>query len=119
MLRKISQPLKLKYLTAFAATFMIAVGINAATGNYWFNFRITKTFTKVEAEAKLSKRIVAKCPGDSKALQGTIISYHKNDFSGQVVVEVKWEKPLLGKYTQSNVDKTFYEKCVAEINSGN
>ena len=118
MFYKLIQLSKSKFLAAFVLTFLIGLTVNAVSGNYRFCFNIAETFTKAEAESKLNKRITAKCSGDSKAVQGTVISYHSNRFDSQFVIEVEWDEPLLGRYGQSGMGKEFYEHCVTEINSG-
>lgn len=116
MLEKIVRLFTLKPLATFALTFLLGVLINSFSGNYWFYFKVTETFTKAEAKAKLNKRVIAKCSGDTQTSRGTVVSYHQSQFDRQIVIGVKWDGPLLGKYGQLDVGKDFYERCVTEIN---
>lgn len=116
MLKKFVRLFTLKSLAAFALTFFLGVLINTLSGNYWFYFNVAETFTKAEAEAKLNRQVIAKCSGDTQTSRGTVVSYHQSQFDRQIVIGVKWDGPLLGKYGQLDVGKDFYERCVTEIN---
>lgn len=116
MFIKAIQPLKLKRLATFAAAFLIAVGINAVSGNYWFYFNAAKTFTKAEAAAKLNKRVIDNCLDKSKPTKGTIVSYHQYKSGESIWIDIKWDEPFLGKYETLGEDIETYSRCVTEIN---
>lgn len=111
MLKKIARLLNLKSLTAFALTFLLGIGTNFFTGNYWFYFTAAETFTRAEAEAKLNKRIAENCFNQSEPLQGTVVSYHRNNVDGRILIDIKWDKPLFGKHEKTSQGIDVYRHC--------
>ena len=116
MLKKIVRSFNSKSLATFALAFFIGCGTNFVSGNYWFYFNVRETFTKAEAEAKLGKRVIDNCLDKSEPTKGTIVSYHRYNADGQIWIDIKWDKPFLGKYEKLGQSIETYSRCITEIN---
>lgn len=115
MLKKIVRLFNLKFPAAFVTAFFLGFGVNSLTGNYWFYFNVTETFTKAEAEAKLNKRVIDNCLDKSAPTKGTVVSYHRSNPDERIYVDIKWDKPFLGKYEKLGQDIETYSRCVTEV----
>jgi len=114
-IKKLKSFFNLKTLAVFALALSTGLISNSIFGRHIFRYSIVETFTQPEAEAKLNKRITASCFENPE--QGTVTSYRRED-SGEISVEIKWDKPISGKYDKFNFRKEIYQQCVIEIGQG-
>lgn len=114
MLKKIARLFTFKSLAAFALTFLLGVLINSLSGNYYFYFTVKKTFTKAEAEAKLNKRVILNCSDNYEHVEGTVISYHHFNGEPDIDIDIKWDKPIYGKYEKLSFRIDTYSRCIIE-----
>jgi hypothetical protein len=110
-IKKLKSFFNLKTLAVFTLALFLGLISNSIFGRHIF----VETFTRVEAEAKLNKRVTDKCFENPE--QGTVTSYRRED-SGEISVEIKWDKPISGKYDKFYFGKETYQQCVIEIGQG-
>lgn len=114
-IKKLKSFFNLKTLAVFALALSTGLISDSIFGRHIFRYSIVETFTQTEAEAKLNKKITASCYKNPE--RGTITSYRREN-DGRILLEIKWDKPLFGKFDKTNFDKENYRLCVAATTDG-
>ena len=110
-LKNLKPFINIKTISVFILTIFLGLLFNSVFGRHIFKYSITETFTQSEAESKLNKRVTATCFGKSEPVKGTISSYRR-EADGQMSVEIKWDKSIMGKFDKLNFNKEVYRVCI-------
>jgi len=114
-IRNLKSFINIKTLAVFVLTLFLGLLLNSIFGRHIFRYSITETFTESQAKAKLNKRVMDNCFKNPEKTLGTVVSFHRNESSGEVFVDIKYDQPILGKFEKLSSSIGVYQKCITEI----
>lgn len=111
MLNKLCKKISAKFILVFIGTIFSGIAINSFTGNYWFEFTVTESFTKSEAENLVSKRIFDTCLEKNEKVFGTITSHEIANYDKTRLIVIRYDKPIMEKFNNLRISKSVFNEC--------